>query len=102
MALADQWDALVGRLPGDLDGWQVRAHAAWLFGSAAKGRAGPDSDIDVLIVRSEASSRQSEADDERWEAQVQTFTERVRMWSGNPCEVLQLTVADVRDADALS
>ncbi len=83
---------------GDLDDWQVGIHAAWLFGSAARGDAGPDSDIDVLFVRSDASSRRPEADDERWESQIQRFIERVQMWSVNPCEVLDLTVADIRDA----
>jgi predicted nucleotidyltransferase len=99
-ALADQWNALVKRLRAELDGWQTHVHAAWIFGSAARGEGGPGSDIDVLIVRGDSPSIRSDADEEQWESQLQRFVEQVRRWSGNPCEVLELTVAEIHEAVA--
>lgn len=97
MALADQWNLLVKRMRADLDDWKMRVQAAWLFGSAARG-AGPESDIDVLSVRSDSPSLGSAADEDQWESQLQSFTERVQMWSGNPRELLELTVAEIHQA----
>lgn len=95
VALVGQWDELVSRTRSEIQSWPIDVEAAWLFGSAARGDAGPGSDIDVLLVR--RAGPPDEADDD-WQAQVERLTERVRCWSGNPCEILELTVDELQDA----
>ena len=48
--LADVWAVLLERLTAELSDWPVRPRFAALFGSAARGTSGPDSDIDVFLV----------------------------------------------------
>lgn len=58
-----------------------------VFGSFARAEAGPDSDIDLLIVRS------AQADPaEQWALQVQSLADRVVGWTGNRVEQVVLTV----------
>lgn len=97
-ALAEQWNTLLSRIRAELDSWQVRPEAAWLFGSAARGEAGSDSDIDILLVRSPTPTLPTGDADQPWQAQVETLTERVSAWSGNPCEVLELTTDELLQA----
>lgn len=59
-----------------------------VFGSFARGQAGPASDIDLLIVR----SARARADlDEQWSLQVQALADRVLAWTGNRMEYVVLT-----------
>lgn len=85
LLLASMRADLLTRLRGLLKRWETPARAAWLFGSAALGEAGPQSDIDVLLIRS------TDADDEVWEAQTIDLADRVRSWTGNHCDVLDLS-----------
>jgi predicted nucleotidyltransferase len=97
IGLAHLWDTLVDRFRGELEESSVRPSAAWLFGSVARGGAGPGSDIDVLLVPDAAvagSERPSRPGRPRWIG----LTERVRAWSGNAREVLELTAAELRAA----
>jgi len=64
----------------------VPVHAS-VFGSFARGEAGVDSDIDVLLIAA------SDADTARWEGQVDGLEDRVRRWTGNRCRCLVVTVA---------
>lgn len=97
LALAEQWPTLLGRIREELAGWRLRPIAASLFGSAARGDAGPDSDVDVLLVPPDDVAASDEAED-LWRGQVDQFVERVRLWSGNGCEVLELTTSELADA----
>ena len=60
-------------------------HAS-VFGSFARGEAGVDSDIDVLLLAS------SDEDAAEWEAQVDALQEQVRRWTGNRCRCMVFTV----------
>ena len=60
-------------------------HAS-VFGSFARGEAGVDSDIDVLLLAS------SDEDAAEWEAQVDAMQEQVRRWTGNRCRCMVFTV----------
>lgn len=55
-----------------------------LFGSAATGKAGVDSDIDVLVVRPLDAT-----DDDAWTAAVTRWAAHIREFSGNPVNVLE-------------
>ena len=94
MALAELWTALVQRMRDEVAAWELPVTSACLFGSAARGEATPDSDIDVLLVRG-TTNEPTDDEDRRWDEQVDRLTERVRVWSGNACEVLELSVEEL-------
>ena len=96
-ALADQWALLLDRIQAALATWEPAPVSASLFGSAARGEAGLGSDIDLLLVPP-AEAGKSEAAELAWEVQVDELRERVRTWSGNACEVLELTETELTEA----
>ena len=63
-----------------------------VFGSFARGAAGPDSDLDVLIVTQEGAEL-----DEDWRDQLQMLADRVLTWTGNRMEHVTLPVDRLRD-----
>ena len=91
VALAQLREELLRRIRDHIAGWVLPARAVWLFGSAARGDGGPDSDIDLLVVGDDGV----DVDDPSWTAQVADLSERVWLWSGNGCEVLELSSAEV-------
>jgi predicted nucleotidyltransferase len=95
-ALVQQWDALLQRMRDEIADWAEPPLAACLFGSAARGEADVDSDMDVLLVPGARVATSEEAE-RIWHFQLDQFAERVRLWSGNTCEVLELTVAELAD-----
>lgn len=97
LALAEMWATLLQRIRGELVTWDLSPAAACLFGSAARGEATSDSDIDVLLVRDDDHA-ESGPDERRWNDQVDRLAERVHAWSGNACEVLELSLAELQDA----
>lgn len=96
-ALAGQWETLVRRIRDDLAGWSPAPVTACLFGSAARGEGGPDSDIDILLVPGD-EVRASEPSERVWQEQVDSLSQRVRAWSGNRCEILELTASELAAA----
>ncbi len=92
-ALASMRGSLLNRLRDELAGWRVVPEAAWLFGSAARGEAGSESDIDLLLVRPSLASAE---EDSLWAGQVDALRELVRGWSGNELEVLALSADELR------
>jgi predicted nucleotidyltransferase len=89
IALANMWAALLERMRTAIDDWGVQPVAVWLFGSAARGEAGVDSDLDVLLVPP-VDLKERRDQQELWQAQTQAFAARVQAWSGNGCELLEL------------
>ena len=49
-ALANQWIELLHRIRQELATWELAPLSACVFGSAARGEAGIDSDVDLLLV----------------------------------------------------
>jgi len=96
IALANQCEALLGRIRDELVGWQVPPVSACLFGSAARGSAQLDSDLDILLVTDLHDARR----ESEWQHQVDRLTEQVQAWSGNACEVLELSRDDLAAAVA--
>lgn len=88
--LASLRDTLLSRMRTELASWAVPPVAAWLFGSAARGEATADSDIDLLLIRPALNG-----DDDTWDRQVHALRESVRAWSGNELEVLSLSVDEL-------
>ncbi len=91
VALAGLREELLRRIREHVGGWAPPAQAVWLFGSAARGEGGPESDIDLLVVRGD----DVDVDDPSWTAQVADLGEQIWRWSGNSCEVVELAAAEV-------
>ena len=70
-----------------------------LFGSFARGEAGPDSDLDVLIVTAADLDPDTELARE-WEQQLQHLEDQVLAWTGNRLERLVMSVDRLRAAFA--
>ncbi|GAB2445633.1 hypothetical protein GCM10027062_28040 [Nocardioides hungaricus] len=98
ISLSEMWTTLVQRIRDDLASWELPATAACLFGSAARGEAGTGSDIDILLLRDDVRGGPPGDEDGRWHEQVDRLAERVRAWSGNTCEVLELGLDELREA----
>lgn len=93
------------RLREELAGWDPPALYAAVFGSAARGDGDESSDIDVLLVHARFAGDVTErrtashdpvfttADPERWHVQVDRLRALVQRWTGNPLQVVELSVA---------
>jgi predicted nucleotidyltransferase len=92
--LAQMSGTLVARIRAELDVWSVVPQAAWLFGSAARGAGGERSDIDIFLLLP-SGGLESEATDRVWEHQIETLTEKIRSWSGNSCEVVEMDTSEL-------
>lgn len=66
-----------------------------VFGSFARGEAGPGSDIDLLIVTPAGTEL-----GEEWVDQVHALADRVLAWTGNRMERVVLTVDRLREVVA--
>jgi predicted nucleotidyltransferase len=96
-ALARMWTTLVRRIRAELDGWSTPPEAAWLFGSAARGEATAHSDIDILLVVADGEL-ETEGIAEVWERQTEALAEHIKVWSGNVCEMFEMTRSELADA----
>jgi predicted nucleotidyltransferase len=94
--LARMWATLVARIRAELDIWSVPPEAAWLFGSAARREGTERSDIYSFLVlpASGLASEMSEA----WEHQTGILAEKIKAWSGNRCEVIEMEAVELRAA----
>jgi predicted nucleotidyltransferase len=95
--LTRMWATLVTRIRAELDTWSVPPQAAWLFGSAARGEATELSDIDILLVLPSDGSA-TEAVASVWDRQTEVLAEKIRAWSGNPCELIEMDAAELSAA----
>lgn len=92
-ALASLRQELLGRIRVEVDGWATPAVAVWMFGSAARGDGSTDSDIDLLAVRPD----KVDAEDAVWRAQLSQLADDVQAWSGNVCEILELSRTELAE-----
>lgn len=83
---------LIGRLRQAIDKWEVAPVHASLFGSAARGDGGTDSDIDLLVIRPQEVAE----DDPRWRDQVDRLAGDVSRWTGNQAAVAEVSASSVQ------
>ena len=95
-ALARMWITLVARIRAELDTWSSPPQAAWLFGSSVRGEGTERSDIDVFLVLPAAGFDDEAASN--WDRQTEVLTEKIKAWSGNPCEVIEMDAAELSAA----
>ena len=77
--------SLLDRIGALVDAWEVKPVSVAMFGSTARGDGDTHSDVDLLLVRTE---------DSRWEAQLGELRDKVVEWTGNPCQIYDLTRAE--------
>src|SRR5438105_898073 len=94
-ALAKLRDELLRRLAAEVQGWAVPAEFASLFGSAARGGMHPESDIDLLVLRSDAV----DADDPQWRAQLDALASNVTAWTGNDPRIPEFRLGEYAQGD---
>ena len=110
------------RLRAHLKTWNPKPTYGCVFGSAARGDGHPESDIDILLVhapfpgesdprrRSVGLSDQvaglatqfmtlqlTERQVSKWRGQVDELHHRVRAWTGNPLQVLEMSSLEYAD-----
>ncbi|GAB3603571.1 hypothetical protein GCM10027586_06660 [Kineococcus gypseus] len=73
-----------------LAGWDPPAQAVVVFGSWARGEAGPDSDLDLLLVRRDAVDV-----DGAWGEQVHATGQAVEVLTGNAVQFVQVTLSQL-------
>jgi predicted nucleotidyltransferase len=66
--------------------WEVAPRCAALFGSVARGHAGADSDLDLLVVR----SLEVEEDSTAWSGQLASLERSTTMKTGNDARIVEL------------
>jgi predicted nucleotidyltransferase len=87
-------ELLIERIRQEFAQWRVAPVHASLFGSAARGDGGLDSDIDLLVIRPE----EIDEDEPVWREQLQTLAEHVRAWSGNHASLHEVSRKQLRAA----
>ena len=85
LSLARSTDTVLGEI-GRLAGALPRPPSSVIvFGSFARRAAGPDSDIDLVVLR----PADIDEDDDAWAESLEGFRRDVRRLTGNPVEVLE-------------
>jgi predicted nucleotidyltransferase len=73
--------------------WSVKPVHAWVFGSAARGDGGVESDIDLFLVRSEGVS----ADDAAWLHQLEEFADDIKAMTGNHVATIEASLSELEE-----
>ena len=76
---------LIERFRSEIADWSVQPLLAVIFGSFARGEAGIDSDIDVLVVPPKRVP-----DRDSWDAQIESLENHGRAWAGNAVNVVDI------------
>lgn len=84
IALTRVRDEIISRIQSVIGGWASPPVNASLFGSFARGDAGENSDIDLLIVGSARSTTQ----EDEWAGQLDGISIDIRRWTGNPAHIV--------------
>lgn len=84
-ALANLRAELFKRLREAIEAWAIQPVSALVFGSAARGEAGQESDIDLFLIRPGAV----DADDDAWREQIMRLEASATAWTGNDTRVLE-------------
>lgn len=86
---------LVVRLRAALASWREPPVVALLFGSVARGEAGPDSDLDLFLVR----RADLEADSEVWVEQLAALERDATGWTGNDARIVEFGEDEIARGD---
>ncbi len=82
---------LFERIAGKVRSWKIRPISLAIFGSAARGDGAPESDIDLLIIRSNKVDQESPV----WEKQLYELSQLIYSWSGNNASITQVNEKEI-------
>jgi predicted nucleotidyltransferase len=85
---------LVERLRKVVSAWGSPAHTVLLFGSVARGEAGPGSDLDLLVVRDASTGEEAP----EWREQLTDLERDATAWTGNDARIVEYGESDLADA----
>ncbi len=91
-ALAGLRESLVAGLRTLVGAWIVAPVYAAIFGSFARRQGGPQSDLDLFVVR----PQEIDEDDPRWRRQIDALMTAATAWTGNDARVLEYDVGEVQ------
>ena len=74
--------------------WTLAPASLVMFGSAARRDGDADSDLDLLLVRDDATN----ADDETWAEQRHALARDVERWTGNTVQIVDLSESELAKA----
>jgi DNA-binding transcriptional ArsR family regulator len=94
VALVTLRSTVIQFLHAELSSWPIPPVHASVFGSFARHDGDTASDIDLPLVRAESVA----ADDPRWEQSMSEARGRVRLVTGNPLGIVELSVSELREA----
>ena len=82
---------LIERLKEHLAAWEVHPIHASMFGSAARGDGGTESDIDILVIR----PREVEEEHDLWRSQIDSLASAIHSWTGNHAGIAEIAERDL-------
>ena len=91
LALLSLRQALIDRLRNELEAWATPPFHASLFGSVARGDGGASSDVDLFIVRPEATVEE----DGGWRRQLDGLATLVFGWTGSHAGIAEIGVQEL-------
>jgi hypothetical protein len=91
-ALAGLRRATLSTVQRELESWPSRPLHASVFGSLARGEGGIDAAIELLLVRPDDA-------DATWSGQVEQLRRGVLAWTGNRCEPVEVSRAQLAAAE---
>jgi predicted nucleotidyltransferase len=90
--LARSRDTALARIGAAADALPISPVSIIVFGSFARGEAGTQSDLDVVVVRPNEVAE----DDDVWATAVEQWRNDARAVTGNPVEILEVSRDEVR------
>lgn len=95
--LVEARSQLVAWLQEAIASWQVVPCSAAVFGSVARSKAGPDSDLDLLVVR----PSHVDEEDATWQGQLGVLQRSATAWTGNDTRIVELGEGELAQAEPL-
>jgi predicted nucleotidyltransferase len=86
---------LINRLKESVRAWKKPPAVVFLFGSVARGDAGVESDLDLLVVRRIDTQEESSP----WQDQLAALEREATVWTGNEARVIEYGKRDLADPD---
>jgi hypothetical protein len=93
--LANLRVGVIERLRSVVEGWEPPPRLVLLFGSAAEGKAGPDSDLDLFVVR----PADVDVDAAAWVEQLGALERDATAWTGNDARVVEFGEDELTETD---
>lgn len=86
---------LVERLKETVRAWKKPPSTVLLFGSVARGEAGAESDLDLLVIR----RLDIEEEEPRWQEQLAALEREATVWTGNEARVIEYGKRELSDPE---